>query len=304
MGNKKRGRKELKMSKKRGGKRNKMITKMGKIMKIENFQALKLHRRFKINKKISEKRGTNQVKKQGRIGAKLGRQVSKLGSILGFDTENRSSLSLQFSRIAGSGKKIGGRFPVRNLPEKKIIPALNKPNSALNIEGKTNRNNRNNHKNRIGDNHKNRAGNGRGGTRIWDGGSFTKLPFKIILTLTFILLIGVMVFVSALSDDNKTALQDELSQLESNLTSQGYGWLIDYNITYPQVNVYRENSNDLLAQFPTITSGKYQIFLTNLSENESYSTFDLKSIGDVRRINCDILLKKMRIDELKKVIEK
>ena len=100
--------------------------------------------------------------------------------------------------------------------------------------------------------------------------------------------------------------QDELAQLEDDLISSGYEWLINYSLDYPSVEVYRENSNELLAQFPAITGNdfsKYQIFLTNLSDGESYSVFDLRSFGDVEKIPSEIYEKKMRIDEIRKELK-
>ena len=63
-------------------------------------------------------------------------------------------------------------------------------------------------------------------------------------------------------------------------------WSGNSNPQTASVEVYRENGNETLAVFGNITNlnnsfDKYQIFLTSLDENESYSTFDLKSIGDV-----------------------
>jgi hypothetical protein len=54
-----------------------------------------------------------------------------------------------------------------------------------------------------------------------------KLMLIGIVGLSLILITSFIFIVSALSDNEKSALQNELSQLESNLTSQGYSWLID-----------------------------------------------------------------------------
>ena len=46
------------------------------------------------------------------------------------------------------------------------------------------------------------------------------------------------------------------------------------------IEVYRENDNISIAKFENITSENYyKIYLTNLSENESYDIFDLKVLG-------------------------
>jgi len=128
----------------------------------------------------------------------------------------------------------------------------------------------------------------------------------MLIGILGIFLISLIYLVIADTTPSKEDLQNELTSLENNLTSSGYNWLVDYNITYPQVNVYRENSNDLLAQVLSITGNgfnKYQIFLTGLGDNESYETFDLRSVGNVDNLSRDILMKKLRIDELKQVIE-
>ncbi|MDP3026802.1 MAG: hypothetical protein Q8N63_03770, partial [Nanoarchaeota archaeon] len=80
-----------------------------------------------------------------------------------------------------------------------------------------------------------------------------------------------------------SALEDELDNLTSELINNNYEWLVNYDIEYPFVSVFRENSNLLLAEFRDILGGssfnKYQIFLTNLNENESLDVFDLRSFG-------------------------
>jgi len=48
------------------------------------------------------------------------------------------------------------------------------------------------------------------------------------------------------------------------------------------VEVYLEDGNNTIARFENITEAEYyKIYLTSLSENESYSVFDLKVLGDV-----------------------
>jgi len=170
-----------------------------------------------------------------------------------------------------------------------------------------------NNVNVIGDSNKNR-GNARGGggfrSRRWGGdlsAFIPKLPLKIILTLT---LISFIVLASALSEQDRSNLQDELFQLESNLTLQGYDWLVDYSISSPQVIVTRENSDVPLAVFDNIIGigfNKYQILLINLSDDEPYSTFYLRSVGDVDGMHGvlvphDVYLMKMRIDEIREVL--
>ena len=93
---------------------------------------------------------------------------------------------------------------------------------------------------------------------------------------------------------------DELTQLEQEISDAGYSWLIDYNISYPYVSVFRQNSDEEIARFENVINGKYQIFLDGLEEGESYSVFDLRSFWDVGKIPYEILEKKKRIDEIRK----
>ena len=78
--------------------------------------------------------------------------------------------------------------------------------------------------------------------------------------------------------------QEEIAQLENELNSAGYDWLVNYslrddphgpNLTYPRVEVYEKDKNDTIATFEKISEDKeYKIYLTNL--NGSQNTFDLK----------------------------
>ena len=114
----------------------------------------------------------------------------------------------------------------------------------------------------------------------------------MLIGIILVILIGLSLIMLVRAADNQQALQDELNNLTSQLNDGGYGWLIDYNLTYPSVEVYRENSDEVLASFNNIFGNsfeKYQIFLTNLTDNESYSTFDLRSFGDVGRVNWKII---------------
>ena len=97
--------------------------------------------------------------------------------------------------------------------------------------------------------------------------------------------------------------QGELDSLISELESEGYSWLVDYNVSYPFIEVYRQNDSNLLATFDNIINGKYQIFLTNLSENESQDVFDLRvKGGSLEKIPYEILQKKRRIDEIREIL--
>jgi hypothetical protein len=126
----------------------------------------------------------------------------------------------------------------------------------------------------------------------------------ILISFGLALLISLAVIVSALTDNEKASLQQELSSLENNLSSQGCSWLINYSVSSPSVGVYREGDNRLLATFNNLNSNfaHNQIFLINLSDNESYDTFDLRSVGDVDKVPKDILLKKIIIDKIREEV--
>ncbi len=68
---------------------------------------------------------------------------------------------------------------------------------------------------------------------------------------------------------------------ESNLTNQN-----DITIfargNNSEIEVYTENGNDVIASFENISDEEWhKIYLSNLSENESYGTFDLKVLGNI-----------------------
>jgi len=96
---------------------------------------------------------------------------------------------------------------------------------------------------------------------------------KVSIVLAF-LLIGFAFLVVAESQGD---LEAELVQLEGELGELGYNWLVDYNISYPSIEVYREGDNKSVAVFENVGSeGWYKIYLSNLSANESLDTFDLR----------------------------
>jgi len=100
-----------------------------------------------------------------------------------------------------------------------------------------------------------------------------------IILIVIASLIGLVVIVPALTSDEKTSLQSELDNLTSELDSGGYSWLANYSINYPSIEVYTKNSVEVIAKFENIIKENwYTVYLTNLSENESYDVFDLKII--------------------------
>lgn len=121
----------------------------------------------------------------------------------------------------------------------------------------------------------------------------------LLIGIVLISLIGFVVLVSALTDSERISSQAELDNLTSQLNENNYSWLVDYNVSYPSVNVYRENSNELLATFNNVFSTysnnnsfkKYQIFLTNLSENES------------QNVPVDIMKMKIKLDEIREKLK-
>src|SRR3989344_2361273 len=92
------------------------------------------------------------------------------------------------------------------------------------------------------------------------------------LTIFGIILISIFLFIflaSALTP------QEEIAQLENELNSAGYDWLVNYslrddphgpNLTYPRVEVYEKDKNDTIATLEKISEDKeYKIYLTNLN---------------------------------------
>ena|SRR3989338_5034558 len=122
---------------------------------------------------------------------------------------------------------------------------------------------------------------------------------KGLIGVVLLFLMGVVILVSLVNSQ-----QGELDSLILELESEGYSWLVDYNVSYPFIEVYRQNDSNLLATFDNIINGKYQIFLTNLSENESQDVFDLRvKGGSLEKIPYEILQKKRRIDEIRKELK-
>ena len=88
--------------------------------------------------------------------------------------------------------------------------------------------------------------------------------------------------------------QDELAQLENELTSSGYSWLVDYSVELPSANieVYEKDGNVSIATFENVNEDKkYKVFLTNLVGEQD--VFDLL-------IPYEIMQRKARLDEIRK----
>ena len=120
-----------------------------------------------------------------------------------------------------------------------------------------------------------------------------------------LLLIGIAIALAIAIVGVVNSQQGELDELIGELESEGYSWLVDYNVSYPYIEVYEFNQSRLIATFPSISEGLYKILLTNLSSEENYSqdVFDLRvkdSDGNAEKIPFEILQKKMRIDEIRK----
>ncbi|MEK6936107.1 MAG: hypothetical protein AABW67_04920 [Nanoarchaeota archaeon] len=129
-----------------------------------------------------------------------------------------------------------------------------------------------------------------------------KLKLVLAIALISIIAISLITLAVALTDEDRASLQSELDNLSSQLSDSGYSWLTDYSINYPSVEVYREGGNESIANFESISNeGWYKIYLTNLSENETQDVFDLKS-GKYEKISYEIIQKKIRIDEIRKIL--
>jgi len=122
----------------------------------------------------------------------------------------------------------------------------------------------------------------------------------------FMVLIGLIVFtglvflVSALTNagnfaknEERSALQNELNSLTSELNTQGYSWLVDFPVNYSidysdypkynedsRIEIYRQNSNELISSIENISSeGFYKTYLGGLKD-KSEKTFDLKILNN------------------------
>ncbi len=71
----------------------------------------------------------------------------------------------------------------------------------------------------------------------------------------------------------------ELAQLEGELNESGFGWLIDYDVAYPSVEVYTEGGNESLIVFDILGEGWYKDYLTELVG--AWDIFDLRISGGV-----------------------
>src|SRR3989338_4423901 len=137
------------------------------------------------------------------------------------------------------------------------------------------------------------------------GQNIIKINMKLIIVILIVVSISLIGFVFA--QQNQT-LEDELAQLENELSSQGYEWLTDYNVSYPYIEVYEFNKTEKIAEFPEISEGLYKIYLMNLSENENYSqdVFDLRVVnldGNSEKIPYEIMQKKIRLDKIRKELD-
>ncbi len=89
---------------------------------------------------------------------------------------------------------------------------------------------------------------------------------KLIIFSLFAILATAGFIIAETSD-----LEIELNSLVSDLEGSNYSWLVDYNINYPSVEVYEENSDLKISDFGIINENKkYQVFLTNLGKGNSY----------------------------------
>ena len=88
------------------------------------------------------------------------------------------------------------------------------------------------------------------------------LVVGLVFTLTFVKLPDVK------------SQQDELSQLEQELNSAGFGWLIDYEVDYPRIEIYEVNGSEVIASFDNLVYNRYnKVYLTNLVGEQD--VFDL-----------------------------
>ena len=112
----------------------------------------------------------------------------------------------------------------------------------------------------------------------------------VVGTLLIVLIIMIGGLASADSEQSFAELEAELNNLTSDLTSEGYEWLVNYNVdnyTKADVGVYVEGGNEVIAEIGGVgDEGFYRSYLdgssgAGLNEGESYKTFDLKIMKGV-----------------------
>jgi|SRR3989344_5954494 len=123
-----------------------------------------------------------------------------------------------------------------------------------------------------------------------------------------LVVLGILLVTAVAFAQQNQTLEDELAQLEQEISDAGYSWLTDYNLTYPFIEVYEFNKTEKIAEFPEISQGLYKIYLMNLSENENYSqdVFDLRVVnldGNSEKIPFEVLQKKIRLDKIRKELD-
>ena len=97
-----------------------------------------------------------------------------------------------------------------------------------------------------------------------------KLIFGIFV---FILIIVTLGFAIADISD----LGNELVQLEGELAGSNYSWLVNYSVSYPSVEVYEKDSDNLIMTFDISVDKEYKKFLTGW--NKTQDVFDLRVLG-------------------------
>src|SRR3989344_2716835 len=101
-------------------------------------------------------------------------------------------------------------------------------------------------------------------------------------------MIIIVIFLLAIMGFSSSSVSsaDEATLLEQELIDAGYGWLVNYNLSYPSVDVYEKDGNELIASFePIKEDGKYRILLTNLTGGECYD--NMTEILTRREVSCD-----------------
>lgn len=87
-----------------------------------------------------------------------------------------------------------------------------------------------------------------------------------------------------INKENK--IEQELAELEQELTDAGYEWFINHTVDYPQVEVYEKNKDIVLAIFENIkTQGRYQIFFDGSSGGVGLSEGEEQDVSENDNFN-------------------
>ena len=136
---------------------------------------------------------------------------------------------------------------------------------------------------------------------------YKKIGGRLILAGALLFTLMGFVVVSALIDDERANLQAELNSLENELNNNGYSWLVDYTLSgsegpFPKIEIYEKDSLEKIASFESLADNQYnKVYLSNLEGEQDVFDLLVKN-GEFEKMDYKILQKKIRIDEIRKIL--